>query len=179
MRHLLLTLGLVTVCAVPASIYYFTDSYQHYSRQQERLGALQKYRKRQLRNQRQLRQYSSFVQQADALMDEAKISGALPDNWDRYEIDMQRAVQFDELENLLIQANHGLSYYFKPSALEIRLPTADADNAYAGAPPPIIEPPPATEAGEEAPPQEEEPLALQEGEDAALTLRGAVLVRRQ
>ncbi len=178
MRYLLLTLGLVTACAVPASVYYFTDSYQHYSRQQERLEALQKYRKRQLRNQRQLRQYSSFVQQADALVDEAKISGALPDNWDRYEIDMQRAVQFDELENLLIQANHGLAYYFKPSTLEIRLPSASADNAYAGTKPPIVEPPSAPEAGKETAPQEE-PLALQEGEDAALTLRGTFLVRRQ
>jgi hypothetical protein len=177
MRQLLLILGLVTVCAVPASVYYFTGNYQHYSQQQERLEALQKYRQRQLRNQRQIRQYSAFVQQADALVDEAKISGALPENWDRYEINMQRAVQFDELENLLIQANHGLAYYFKPSALEIRLPTASDDSAYAGAPPPAVETP-TSETGDEAQP-EQEPLSLVEGEDAALTLRGTFLVRRQ
>ncbi len=79
MRHLLLILGLVTACAVPASVYYFSDNYQHYSQQQERLDALQKYRERQLRNQRQLRQYATFAQQAEALVEEAKRSGALPE----------------------------------------------------------------------------------------------------
>ncbi len=178
MRHLLLILGLVTACAVPASVYYFTDNYQHYSQQQERLDALQKYRERQLRNQRQLRQYATFAQQAETLVEEAKRSGALPENWDRYEIDMQRAVQFDELENLLIQANHGLAYYFKPGALEIRLPSASGENSATGAPPPVI-PAVEKESATEGESQPAEPLALQEGKDAALRLRGTFLVRRQ
>ncbi len=144
----------VLAAALPVTTHFLVDAYSRHQVATNRLTTVEHHLKALERSRQNRRSYQAFLEQAQEFVNHAQRSGAIRSAWDRYSVDLQRQVYFDELENLLAQADHGPAFYFQPALLDIRLATGEKS-------------------------EEESAQNTQEEGDVTLTLRGSFLVRRR
>ncbi len=150
-KSVLIASGLLAA-ALPVATHFMVDAYSRHQIAKQRLTTVERHLKALERSQQNHRSYQAFLEQAREFVTHAERSGAVRSAWDRYAVNLQRQVYFDELENLLAQADHGPAFYFHPELLDIRLATRSE--------------------GESVPDDQEEG-------DVTLTLQGSFLVRRR
>jgi len=101
------------------SVHFFLESYYRHALNSDRLEVitrqvrlLKKHHRLMEKNRRMMADVENFTKQADQL-------GLTRKNWQSYDVNIQQALAFSEIEKILAQAKNSDSHYFKPVILQL------------------------------------------------------------
>lgn len=127
-RYLNPLLAFVGAVALAMAAYTAVDAFAEHGRLAAELE-----RQRTLQAERELyagrfQEWQEYVLETQEFVTAAEASGLRPEDWNRYEVDLQRRlVELRELDSLLEQARAGSGYYFRPREFELAA-VNDADD---------------------------------------------------
>ncbi len=151
----------VLIIFFSVSSYFFLNTYHRYALNQERLRVTNREARLVKEYQQEMKRKERILAQVDTFVIRAKAFGIEKNRWAYYNVNIQEAVSFPELDGILTQTVNTSSYYFKSVAFYAKRALEPGSGATAKQPRTISASSPETKKG-----------------DILLTLRGAFVVKQ-
>lgn len=125
---------LVTLLLLGGALHFYLEAFDAHRRQKTQLERVHFRRDFTRRQIAELQQKVKVIEQVNGFVKGAENLGLVPDNWTRYDVNIEAPLRFAALSEILRQCRSTPYYYFQPQHLRVHLAGGeDADAANLGA----------------------------------------------
>ena len=112
---------LVTLFFLGGGLHFFLEAFDAHRRQKTRLEKVHFRRDFTRRQIAELQQKVKVIEQVNGFVKGAENLGLVPDNWTRYDVNIEAPLRFAALSEILRQCRSTPYYYFQPQHLRVHL----------------------------------------------------------